>query len=141
MGRIFALLVGCPLLLVADLKEIQKEPSLERRFELALAQSESSLKQAKALLPGGEVKQLAEALDEAASAAELSLQALRDTGKRPSKLSKQYKRGELKTRQYIRQLEDLEKALGLQERPLASKAKDRVTITHEEYLLGVMSKD
>jgi multidrug resistance efflux pump len=141
MGRILALLVSCPLFLVADLKEIQKEPSLERRFELALAQAETSLKEAKALLPGGEIKQLEEALDEAASAAELSLQALRETGKRPSKLSKQYKRGELKTRQYIRQLEDLEKALGLQERPLAAKAKDRVTITHEEYLLGVMSKD
>jgi hypothetical protein len=141
MGRIMALLVFCPLLLVADLKEIQKEPSLERRFELALAQAETSLKQAQSLLPGGEIKQLEQALDEAATAAELSLQALRDTGKRPNKLSKQYKRGELKTRQFIRQLEDLEKALGLQERPLATQAKNRVTITHEEYLLGVMSKD
>lgn len=141
MGRVLALLAWCPLLLAADLTQIRNEPSLERRFELALIQAETSLKEAKGQLQGGEVKQLASALDEAASACELSLQALRDTGKRPNKLSRQYKRGELKTREFVRRLEDLEKALNVEQRSLAANAKDRITITHEEYLLGVMSKD
>ena len=141
MRRLAALLAFWPFLAGSDLSDIQKEPSLERRFELALDRADSLLKECKSLAEQGNMKQLAPALEDVAGACELALQSLRDTGKRPSKQGKQYKRGELRTRDFLRRLENLENALNFDDRPMATKTRERVTVTHEEFLLGVMSKD
>jgi len=141
MRRLAALLTFLPLLAWADLSDIQKEPSPERRFELALERADTLLRDSKPMVDRGEIKKLGEALEDIAGACELALQSLRDTGKRPSKLGKQYKKGELRTRDFLRRLESLENALNFDDRPLAAKARDRVTVAHEEFLLGVMSKD
>lgn len=141
MRRFAALLTFLPLLAWADLSDIRKEPAPERRFELSIDRADTLLKETRSLADQGDIKKLADVLEDVAGACELGLQSLRDTGKRPSKLGKYYKKGELRTRDYIRRLENLENALNFDDRPLAAKAKNRVTVMHEEFLLGVMSKD
>lgn len=123
-----------------DLDEIKKEADALRKYERAIGFAEASLQQARELSKAGESAKAPEALNRMAEASELSLQALRDTGRKPGKLTKQYKQGEIKTRDMLRKLESLIAALDFSDRAKAESAQMRLTATHEEYLLGIMSK-
>jgi hypothetical protein len=128
------------LVAAPSLDEIKKEPDLEKRCERALEAAESALKSSKALLAeGGSVDELQQRMEIVVGGVELSLQALHDTGKRPYKLERSYKRGELKTREMLKQLDSLVAAIAFDNRPPAEKARDRLLVLHEEYLLGAMS--
>ncbi|MGO9239638.1 MAG: hypothetical protein ACLQBJ_02420 [Bryobacteraceae bacterium] len=139
--RVLGALICCTLCLGAvDLDAVRKEPDLQKRCELALDAAVAALKDARALpTEGGSVADLKKDMDMMVQAVELSLQSLRDTGKRPSKLGKYYKKGELRTRNMLRQLENLVQAIAFDSRPPAEKARDRLVVLHDEFLFGVMS--
>jgi hypothetical protein len=123
-----------------SLEQIRKEPDLVRRGERALAYADAAAVRARQIVrESGSRAHLFEVLEETVQAAELSLKSFRDTGRKASKLSKQYKRGELRSREIVRQLGDIASALSIDDRPGAEKLRDRVSLVHEEYLLGVMS--
>ena len=131
----FALCVGA-----ADLDAVKKEPDLEKRSDRALDVAGEVLKQARALPgEGGSIADLEKDMDTLVEAVELSLKSLRDTGKKPNKLTRFYKRGELRTREMQKQLENLIQALGFENRPPAEKAQARLNVLHDEFLFGVMS--
>ncbi len=122
------------------LEDVRKEPNLEKRSEKALDYAAWSLERARKLASeGGAMKELEEALKGVTGGVELALKSLRDTGKKASKLSRQYKRAELKSREMLRLLENLVLALSFGSRPPAEEARDRVRGLHEEFLLAVMS--
>ena len=124
----------------ADVAGIGKEADPLRRFELALALAETQAKAARQLVKdSGSRTELMKMLEDVEAASVLSLESLQSTGKRPNKLSRQYKKGELKTLEILRILKDLVVALSLDDRPAAEKVRDRAEVTHEEFLLGVMS--
>ena len=90
----FSLCVGA-----ADLEAVKKEPDLEKRSDKALDAAMDVLKLARALpAEGGSLADLQKDMDTVVEAVELSLNSLRDTGKKPNKLTRFYKRGELKDR-------------------------------------------
>ena len=135
-----ALAAGSVSMLCADVAAIRKEPDPLRRFELALALAETQAKAARQLVKdSGSRTELMKMLEDVEAASVLSLESLQSTGKRPNKLSRQYKKGELKTLEILRILKDLVVALSLDDRPAAEKVRDRAEVTHEEFLLGVMS--
>jgi len=135
-----AALAGSVSMLCADVAEIRKEPDPLKRFELALALAETQTKAARQLVKdSGSRAELMKMLEESEAAAVLSLESLQATGKRPNKLTRQYKKGELKTMEILRILKDLVVALSIEDRPAAEKVRDRAEVTHEEYLLGAMS--
>lgn len=124
----------------ADLDAAKKEPDLLKRSEMALSVAAESLKAARALpAEGGSLADLQKDMDVMVEAVELSLQALRDTGKHPNKLAKYYKHGELQTREMEKQMENLIQALAYDNRSPAEKAHDRLVVLHDEFLFGVMS--
>ena len=134
------LAMGCVSMLRADVAEIRKEPDPLKRFEAALALAETQTKAARQLVKdSGSRTELMVALEDVEAASVLSLESLQATGKRPNRLTKQYKKGELKTMEILRILKDLVTALSIDDRPAAEKVRDRAEVTHEEYLLGVMS--
>jgi hypothetical protein len=125
----------------AGLDEIRKDPDLERRFESALTFSDEAMRRSRRVVSeSGTVAELRAALEDVANGAEEALGALRATGKAPRKLGKQYKRGEVKTRDFVRQLEQLAPAISLEIRAPAEESRDRVARVHEAFLEGVMSK-
>lgn len=131
----FALCVGA-----ADLEAVKKEPDLEKRSDRALDLATEALKLARALPnEGGSIADLQKDMDTMVEAVELSLKSLRDTGKKPNKLTRFYKRGELKTRELQKQMENLIQALAFDNRPPAEKAQARLNVLHDEFLFGVMS--
>jgi hypothetical protein len=131
----FALCLGA-----ADLEAVKKEPDLQKRSNLALDVAAAALKEARALpAEGGSSADLEKGMDTMIEAVELSLKSLRDTGKRPNKLTPYYKRGELKTHEMQKQIENLIQALAFDNRPPAEKAQARLIVLHDEFLFGVMS--
>jgi hypothetical protein len=124
----------------ADLAAVKKEPDLQKRSEKALDAAMETLKSARALpAEGGSLADLQKHMDAVVEAVELSLQSLRDTGKKPNKLTRAYKRGELKTREIQKQIDILIQALAFDNRPPAEKAQARMNVLHEEFLFGIMS--
>lgn len=125
----------------ASLDEIRQISNFEKKFEAALTFSDDAMRRARRVVSeAGTVAELKVALAEASGGVELSLEALRSTGKPPRKLGKQYKKGEVKSREILRQLEQLVPALSLDSRQPAEEARDQVARTHEAFLDGVMSK-
>lgn len=140
MRLLCALLLSFGLLRAETLDDIRREADLVRRHDRALDYASAQARTLRELIQGGGTRaELAARLTEVEEAAQLSLQALRDTGRKASKLSRQFKRGELATRGILRLLEDSILALGVDDRPAAEKARDAVNATHEDYLLGVMT--
>jgi len=123
-----------------DLEAVKKEPDLQKRSELALDAAADALKHARTLpAEGGSVADLQVDMDTMVQAVELSLKSLHDTGKRPDKLGRYYKKGELRTREMLKQLENLVQAIAFDSRPPAEKARDRLVVLHDEFLFGVMN--
>ncbi len=124
----------------ADLEAVKKEQDLEKRSEHALDVAVEALKQARALpSEGGSLADLEKNMDTMVEAVELSLKSLRDTGKKPNKLTRFYKRGEIRTREMQKHIENLIQALAFDNRPPAEKAQERLNVLHDEFLFGVMS--
>lgn len=124
----------------ASLDQVRAEPKLEKRSELAIDYAGAAVARArKTVSESGSRTVLDVALKETVEACQLALDSLRETGKKPNKLGKQYKRAEMRTRQFVKELTDLALALSLDDRPVAESARDRVQLLHEEFLVGVMS--
>jgi hypothetical protein len=129
------------LLFPQGLDSVRKEPNLTRRAQRALEHSEREMARAQKIVRDfGSKTELEGALAQVAEGAELALQSLRETGRPPRRLSRDYKRGELKTRDLLRKLEDLEKALSLDDRPLVEAIRVKVSRVHEDFLAGVMGQ-
>ena len=124
----------------ADLSSVKSEPILERRSERALDNADKALSEAKGAYKLGDASAMKEAITEVRESVELALQALRDTGKHPTKMTKHYKRGELKTRQLLRRLEGFAQEMGVEERETVEILTRRVHDIHDDFLNGVMSK-
>jgi hypothetical protein len=140
MKALIALLGFALCLGAADLEAVKKEPDLERRSEKALDAALEAVKHARTLpAEGGSLADLQKDMDAVIDAVELALQSLRDTGKKPNKLTRSYKRGELKTREIQKHIDILIQALAFDNRPPAEKAQARMNVLHDEFLFGVMS--
>jgi hypothetical protein len=136
---LLALLIAAPPA-AESLEHVRKEPNLVKRSERALAFADSSMARARQIVrDSGSRTELFDVLNQTVEALDLSLRSLRETGKKASKLSKQFKRGELRSREIVRQLTDISVALNIDDRPEAEKLRDRASLVHEEFLLGVMS--
>jgi hypothetical protein len=123
----------------ASLDQVRAEPRLEKRAERALEYAGVAMARArKTVVESGSRASLEESLKQVGESCQLALYSLRQTGKRPNKLTRQYKKGELRTRSLMRELADLVAALSLDDRPEAEKVRDQVKLLHEEFLLGVM---
>jgi hypothetical protein len=125
---------------MADLAAIKSEPNLEKRSQRALDYGDKALDAARAAYKNGDMAAMESALKEVGLSAELALQALKDTGKHPSRSTKQYKRGEIRTRQLQRRLESFQQEVDFDHRETVGAIEQKVQAIHEEFLDGVMSR-
>jgi hypothetical protein len=138
--RLWMVCLLAPMLWADDLDSVKQESDHIKRFERAITLAETETREARQLVKdAGSRADLISKMEGVAKAVSLSLQSLRDTGKRPAKLTGHYKKGELKSREILRQLNDLVLALGVEDRPVAERTRDEVSSVHEDFLLGVMT--
>ncbi len=121
-------------LLLAQIPDsIRNEPTAEKRYQLALVEAGKILESARDKDPRV-------TLESAADLTEFALSALESMGKLPHKNAGNYKKIELKTREFLRRAEAIRKEAGIDERPSLEAAFNRIYAVHEKVLEGVMSK-
>ena len=121
-------------LLLAQIPDaVKNEPVAEKRYQLALAEAGKILQAAKE----NDAKL---SLEAAADLTEFALTTLESMGKPPHKNAGNYKKIELKTREFLRRAEAIKKEAGIDERPSLEAAFNRINAVHEKVLEGVMSK-
>lgn len=140
MIRFLVLLCLPAALLMADLEAVKSEPNLEKRSQRALENGDKALDAARSAYKDGDMAAMNAALNEVRQSVELALESLRETGKHPSKSTKHYKRGEIKTRQLHRRLESFGQEVNLDEREAVNAVEQRVQEIHDEFLNGVMTR-
>ncbi|MEJ5369614.1 MAG: hypothetical protein WHT08_14945 [Bryobacteraceae bacterium] len=122
------------------LEEVRREGDPLRRFDQAIRFAETRMKEAwKLVREEGSRAQFEAAVEEVVECSQLALESLRATGRRPGKLTRQYKRGELRTRSFEKELRELALAVGFDERERVESARRRIAAIHEEFLHAVMS--
>lgn len=124
----------------ATLEAVRGEGDPLKRFDQALRLAETRLGAAwKLVREGGARADLEAAVGDVIAASELALESLRATGRRPGRLSRQYKRGELRTRGLEKGLKELSLAVGFEEREQIEQARQRLAAIHEQFLHAVMT--
>jgi hypothetical protein len=121
-------------LLLAQIPDaVKNEPVAEKRYQLALAEAGKILEAAKDNEPK-------KSLEDAADLCEFALTTLESMGKPPHKNAGNYKKIELKTREFLRRVEAISKEASIDDRPGLEAAFNRINAVHEKVLEGVMSK-
>ena len=126
-----AVLILCLLAQLPD--SVLNEPIAEKRYQLALDVAAQALIDARQSDPKAK-------LEQAAEATEFALKSLEAMDKPPYKNSRNYKRMELRTREFLRRADALIKEASIDERPSYESAYNRINAIHEKVLEGVMSK-
>ena len=123
-----------------SLEAVLQEPDLEKRsraaIEFALSRVDGVLK----LYVDGKPDGGRAELDQMVTAAQVSRDALAQTGKNPRKKAKPFKRAEIGTRRLITELERLRKDLTFEERPDVDPIIERLEAINQELLDAIMQK-
>lgn len=121
-------------LLLAQVPDtVRNESDPEKRYQLAFDAASKALDAARQSNTKAK-------LDEAADATEFALKSLEQMSKPAFKNTKNYKKAELRTREFLRRVDSLLKGAGIDDRPTLLSAQARINAVHETVLLGVMSK-
>jgi hypothetical protein len=123
-----------------DLARVQSESNLEKRAHLALDNAEEALKQAREDYAKGNDTGVKSRLEEMQSSVELADKSLQQTGKSPSRSPKQFKLGELRTRDLLRKLDGFREQMSVGDRKIADDVMSAIQKIHDAWLEGIMGK-
>jgi hypothetical protein len=126
-------------MLAFDIAGVKAEPDLEKRSELALANADRQIDEAREAYRSGDIKKMDAALQELRDSANLSLESLEQAHKK-ARNNKYYKRAELKIRALLRRLSGLRDEVGVDERKQIEAVRERLQEVHEQVLVSIMSK-
>src|SRR5579864_1783395 len=126
------------LLAFADITAVKSEPDLEKRSELALANADHAIDEAKEAYNNGNDKAQQAALIEVQESVETSYQALEHSNK-PPRRSKYYKNAELKVRALMRRLTSLREEVGFEARQSVDSVIKKLSDVHDQLINDVMS--
>lgn len=127
------------LLAFADITAVKSEPDLEKRSELALANADHAIDQAKQAYTSGDDQAEQAALTEVQESVAASYDALEQTHKAPRK-SKYYKNAELKVRALIRRLTSFREDVSFEARKSVDAVIAKLSDVHDQLVNDVMSK-
>lgn len=132
--------LGVDRLWAFDLDAIRKEPSLERRSEMALVNADGALDRAREAYGKGEDKVFQAALTEVGESIGLCKQSLDESGKNARKSPKYFKKAEIGIRRLSRRLDNLRIEVSVDDRPAVDPIVTRAHQLQEEILLAIMGK-
>ena len=122
-----------------DIAAVKSEPDLEKRSELALANADRDMDQARQAYSGDDQKATQAALSELTESIEVCYDALQHAQTPPRK-SKYYKRAELKVRELLRRLTGFRDEVSFDSRPPVEAAMKKISDVHDELIADIMSK-
>jgi hypothetical protein len=132
-------LVFILMLVFGDIAAVKSEPDLEKRSELALADADQQIDDARKAYAAGDEKASTAALEEVALAVDVSYDALEHARTEAHK-SKYYKRAELKVRAMLRRLTSFRDEVGFDARQPVEAAIKKLSDIHDELIADIMSR-
>ena len=128
------------LLCAFDLDSIRKEPNLERRSELALANADVALDRAREAYQKGDDAGFKASVSEVGESIGLTKQSLDESGKNARKKPKYFKKAEIGIRRLSRRLDNLRVEVSVDDRPVVEPVVARAHQLQEEILHAIMGK-
>jgi hypothetical protein len=123
----------------ADITAVKSEPDLEKRSELALANADHAIDEAKLAYNSGNDQAQHAALIEVQESVEASYEALEHSNKSPRR-SKYYKNAELKVRALMRRLTSFREEVSFDTRQSVDAVIKKLSEVHDQLINDVMSK-
>jgi hypothetical protein len=127
------------MLVFGDIGALKSEPDLEKRSELALADADQQIDGARQAYTAGDEKGATVALEEVATAVDVSYDALEHAHTAPRK-SKYYKHAELKVRALIRRLTSFRDEVSFDARQQVETVIKKLSDVHDQLIADIMSK-
>lgn len=127
------------MLALGDIAALKSEPDLEKRSELALADADQQIDDARSAYAAGNDKAAMAALDELTMAVDVSYDALEHAHTPPRK-SKYYKRAELKVRALMRRLNSFRDEVSFDARSQVETTIKKLSDVHDQLIADIMSK-
>ena len=127
------------LIAFADINSVKSEPDLEKRSELALANADHAIDEARQAYNSGNDQAQQAALVEVQESVEASYAALEHSNKNPRR-SKYYKNAELKVRALVRRLTSFREEVGFETRQSVDAVIKKLSDVHDQLISDVMSK-
>jgi hypothetical protein len=127
------------LLAFGDITAVKSEPDLEKRSEMALANADHAIDEARKAYSAGDQKAEQAALDEVTESVTLCYDALKHSHTPPRK-SKYYKRAELKVQELIRRLSGFRDEVSFEARQSVEHVINTVSNIHDQLITDIMSK-
>lgn len=127
------------LIAFADISAVKSEPDLEKRSELALANADHAIDEARQAYNSGNDQAQQAALNEVKEFVEVSYDALEHSNKNPRR-SKYYKNAEMKVRALMRRLTSFREEVGFETRQSVDAVLKKLSDVHDQLINDVMSK-
>lgn len=128
------------ILAVTDVASVKAEPNPEKRSELALANANHAIDDARAAYQAGDLNKTSAELEEVRESVEVSFDSLQQSGKAPRK-SKYYKRAEIKIREMLRRLAGFRDLMSVEDRKPLESAVARLQELHDKLLAEIMTRN
>lgn len=136
-----ALILSLPAILPAfDLESIRKEPNLEKRSELALANADAATDRARDGYQKGDDALFKAGLEEVAASLQLTKQSLDESGRNARKRPKYFKKAEIGIRRLSRRLDNFKIEVSVDYRSQVEPVAAQAHRLQEEILLAIMGK-
>jgi hypothetical protein len=120
--------------------QVKSEPNPERRARAAVDFAATSEKKAEAAFADGDMKEVVAELKTMKESMEMTRDSLIASKKTPGRDPGLYKYAELRSRELLTRLDDLERRLLVEERELVAVPKARVLEIHDFWFDGIMSR-
>ena len=131
-----AILMAAPMR--ADLAAVKAETKLDKRARKALDNADQALKTAEDAYRSGSLKESQSAFQEVGESVLLANDALKGTGKNPSRSPRHFKDAEIRTRELMRKLADFGQQMSFEDRGAVESVRATVEKVHEELLQAIM---
>jgi hypothetical protein len=138
--RTWFVLPALVVALQADMSTVTAEPNLEKRSYLAIQHAGMELDAARKAYSDDNMAEFKQRVAEIGDLAELSYKSLQDTGKKARKSPKWFKRAEQGLRKLLRGVDNLEKDVSLEDRPMVESVRKRMQVVHDNLLHDIMTK-
>jgi hypothetical protein len=115
-----------------------QHPNLEQQARVSIDRAEKALSEARQAYAKHELDLTKALVKEVQSDVEAAQAALNETGKDARRKPKQFKYGEVKTRELLRHLSSFENELDLDDRGIIAQARASIQEVHDSWLLGIM---
>jgi len=122
-----------------DLATVKSEPDLDKRSEMALANADRAIDDARKAYNDGDQKGVQAGLDEVSESVSLCYDALQHSRTAPRK-SKYYKRAEQKLQTLIRRLSGFRDDVSFETRQSVEKVINKLSEMHDDLITDIMSK-